>query len=186
MCQRACAILCVAGALLGLGLAGSAQAQAPATPGQNPAQAQTVLVVPEPETLLALIRTTLIAVNQANMTGNYTVLRDIGAPSFQTVNSAAKLGIAFAKMREQNVDLSPIAVVTPQVSEPPTITELGLLRVVGAFPTRPLQVNFQILFQAVNGKWRMFGLSVSADPAQPAPQAEPGATPKAPPGKKQN
>ena len=40
--------------------------------------------------VLILVRSTLIALDQANKTGNYTVLRDLGAPAFQA-NSAARL-----------------------------------------------------------------------------------------------
>jgi len=45
--------------------------------------------------VLILIRSALIALDQANKTGNYTVMRDLGAPGFQ-VNSAARLAEIFA------------------------------------------------------------------------------------------
>ena len=35
--------------------------------------------------VLMLIRSSLLALDHANKTGNYTVLRDIGAPGFQIV-----------------------------------------------------------------------------------------------------
>jgi hypothetical protein len=59
--------------------------------------------------VLILIRSTLLALDQANKTGNYTVLRDIGAPGFQS-NTAARLGEIFAKLRNDNLDLSGVAV----------------------------------------------------------------------------
>jgi hypothetical protein len=40
--------------------------------------------------VLILIRQTLLALDQANKTGNYTVLRDLGSPDFQA-NTAAGL-----------------------------------------------------------------------------------------------
>ncbi|MFN5718420.1 MAG: hypothetical protein ACK463_28405, partial [Bradyrhizobium sp.] len=40
--------------------------------------------------VLMLIRSTLLALDHANKSGNYTVLRDLGASGFQ-VNTAAKL-----------------------------------------------------------------------------------------------
>ena len=56
-----------------------------------------------------------------------------------------------------------------------------MLRLTGAFPTRPQQINFDLLFQHVGGQWRLFGISV-ATPQVPVqqPQAE---APKAPPPK---
>ena len=58
-----------------------------------------------------------------------------------------------------------------------------MLRLTGAFPTRPLQINFDLLFQNVGGQWRLFGISVATPqvPAQPsqaeAPKSAPSGTP---------
>src|SRR5262245_31888431 len=49
--------------------------------------------------VLILIRSTLLALDQANKTGNYTVLRDLGSPAFQ-VNTAARLAEIFVPQRK--------------------------------------------------------------------------------------
>ena len=49
-----------------------------------------------------LVRTTLVALNNANLTGNYTVLRDLGAPGFRAANTAARLGALFARARRSH------------------------------------------------------------------------------------
>jgi len=54
--------------------------------------------------VLILIRETMLALDQANKTGNYTVLRDLGSPAFQQ-NNAARLGEIFASERRDNLDL---------------------------------------------------------------------------------
>jgi hypothetical protein len=127
--------------------------------------AQPASAVPPPEVLLMLVRNTVVALNQANFTGNYTVLRDLGSPSLQ-VTSAAELGIAFANLRQQGVDLSPALVLTPTLSESPAIGSDGVLRLAGHFPTKPLQINFLMTFQPVAGIWRLHGLSVNTVQAQ--------------------
>ena len=43
-----------------------------------------------------LIRSSLLALHHANVTGNYTVLRDLSAPSFRSRNTAADLSGSFA------------------------------------------------------------------------------------------
>ncbi|XUJ36695.1 hypothetical protein ACQ5SK_19580 [Bradyrhizobium japonicum] len=48
------------------------------------------------EQALYLIRSTLLSLNDANRTGNYTVLRDLAAPDFQARNAAADLGLNFS------------------------------------------------------------------------------------------
>src|ERR1700716_662872 len=104
--------------------------------------------------VMILIRSTLLALDHANKTGNYTVLRDIGAPGFQS-NSAARLGEIFAKLRNDNLDLSGVAVLDPQLSLLPQIEANGLMHMTGFFPSVPSQVNFDLLFAPVNGQWRL-------------------------------
>jgi hypothetical protein len=121
--------------------------------------------------VLMLVRSTLLALDHANKTGNYTVLRDIGAPGFQS-NSAARLGEIFAKLRNDNLDLSGVAVLDPQLSLLPQIEANGLMHMTGFFPSVPTQVNFELSFAPVNGQWRRFGISVgvgSSAPAAPEP-----------------
>ncbi len=155
----------------------------PASSPNQPATASPTLAVPQPEVLLVLIRTTLVALNQAVQTGNFTVLRDLGSPDLQAANSPAQLGVIFASLRNRNIDLSPVVVVTPEVSEPPQITQDQMLRLVGYFPTTPLQIQFEMLFQPVNGQWRLFGMAVNTavPPATTAQETPP--TPNAPKAK---
>jgi hypothetical protein len=120
--------------------------------------------------VLILIRSSLLALDQANKTGNYTVLRDLGAPGFQT-NTAARLAEIFAKQRNDNLDLSGVAVIDPQLSLLPQIEANGLMHMAGFFPSVPTQVNFELSFAPVNGQWRLFGISVSI--GQTAPVAPP-------------
>ena len=124
--------------------------------------------------VLILIRSSLLALDQANKTGNYTVLRDLGAPAFQ-VNSAARLAEIFAKQRNDNLDLSGVAAIDPQLSLLPQIEANGLMHMTGLFPSVPQQVNFELAFAPVNGQWRLFGISVTvgqAAPAAPEPPAQ--------------
>jgi hypothetical protein len=163
-----------------------AEAQAPApkqsapAPKQQPAQPQ----APKPAQIdrngvLILIRETLIALDQANKTGNYTVLRDLGSPDFQA-NSAARLAEIFAQQRKDNIDLSGVAVIEPQLTLLPQIEGNGLMHLAGFFPSVPTQVNFELMFAPVGGRWRLFGLSVSFGQAAPAaPQAPAPAAPQA-------
>lgn len=131
---------------------------------KQPAQATMALAVPQPEVLLVLIRLSLTALRNAVQTGNFTVLRDLGAPTFQAANSAAQLGNIFASLGARNIDLSPVVIVMPVVSEEPVITPDNLLRLVGYFPTTPEQIKFQMLFQPVDGQWRLYGMAVEVAP----------------------
>jgi len=153
---------------------GASQAQ---TQKQKPAPAE--LAAPKPAQIdrngvLVLVRSALLALDQANKTGNYTVLRDLGAPGFQ-VNTAARLSEIFVKQHNDNLDLSGVAVIEPQLSLLPQIEANGLMRMAGFFPSVPSQVNFELAFAPVNAQWRLIGISVSI--GQMAPTAPPDSAP---------
>jgi hypothetical protein len=124
------------------------------------------------EQALYLVRCTLLTLNDANRSGNYTVLRDLAAPGFQTENSAADLAIIFSDLRRRNIDLFAAAIVAPQLTTPPALDAQGMLRLSGSFPTQPLQIKFDLLFQNVSAQWRLFGISVQTPAAPPQAQQQ--------------
>lgn len=137
--------------------------------GTGPVSKQ--LQTPSPEALLVMIRSTLIALHHGNVTGNYTVLRDLSAPGFQAANSAASLGQIFANLRSQHIDLAPALLLTPELVQGPATLENGMLSMTGFFATQPLRINFQLTFQAVNGFWRPFGIGINPTAAPEASAA---------------
>jgi hypothetical protein len=133
-------------------------------PARKPAQPD--IVLPAPENTLILIRTALLRVNDGLETGNYTVLRDLGAPSFREANSAGRLYQIFAPLAAQGIDLSAVAILTPQLPQVPSLDEKRRLHISGYFPGDPVQINFSLEYEAVAGRWRLFGIAVA--PAAPA------------------
>jgi hypothetical protein len=170
-----------------LGVAAAMVASVLAGPGialaqQAPAQQQAVPVAPPMDEmqLAKLIWGTMAAVDQANQTGNYSVLKDLGAPGFQTNNDSAKLAQVFAGLRSSGVDLSNTLLLAPTYRSQPRLVQPNMMQVQGMFTLRPTGVNFEFLYQWVGGKWRLFGVGISpaamaggAQPQQPAPQAPP-------------
>jgi hypothetical protein len=139
-----------------------------ATPGAPVAQpSQTLKLlqpvvpkVPSAPAVLAMVRSTLIAVDQGNKTGNYTVVRDLGSPDFRDANTPAKLGLVFANLTEQGVDMLPVLVVEPQYREAPRLTARRMLYVAGTFNIQPRRVSFELLFDVWKGEWRLYGVSI--------------------------
>jgi hypothetical protein len=176
---------CVISVLAASGVLFAVQAQSPPTkPGASvepkaPAAPQQVVLPDNAKTLL-LIRITLLTLNDALYTGNYTVLRDRGSPAFQAANTSAKLSQIFANLASQQVDLSPVAVLTPQLTQPPSFGEQNRLYLKGFFQDQPMQINFEMLFEPVGGQWRLFGLSVQPVAAPKSPGPTPPATAKKP------
>jgi hypothetical protein len=162
------------------GVAKTTKAVAPKPPTAAPKAAPAQVVMPDAEKIVLLLRTTLLTLNDAVQTGNFTVLRDMAAPGFRDTNTAGHLAQSFSDLVAKGVDLSPISVIAPQLSEAPALDQQkGMLHLKGYFPGQPIQINFEMLFQAVNGRWRLFGLSVQPAPAPPPQAAVPGTQPQA-------
>lgn len=122
------------------------------------------------EQALYLIRSTLMTLNDANRSGNYSVLRDLATPDFAARNSAADLAAIFADLRQRKFDLFATAITPPQFTATPTIAN-GTLRLVGFFPTRPQQIGFDLAYQSIAGQWRFHAISVATPNAPVAETA---------------
>jgi hypothetical protein len=149
------------------------------------ARGQAPSAAPDGAVQLMLIRNTLTLVNHGNLTGNYTVLRDLASEQFRQRNTAGDLAATFANLRQQKLDLSPVLVTEPQLAEPPREIAPGRLQMVGQFATRPQAVQFALVFQRVAAGWMIDEISLRVAPAEtrlppaqpqsPAPPARPTA-----------
>jgi len=131
-----------------------------------PSQAQ--VPMPNSSQIGLLIRTSLLTLNDAVQTGNFTVLRDRGAPSFRGANDAARLTLIFQQLVRDRVDISSIAVLSPQLIEAPYFDAQNRLHVTGYFAASPSLVNFTLVFEASGGRWCIFGISVNPAPTETA------------------
>ncbi len=114
-----------------------------------------------------LIRTTLIALHDANVTGNYTVLRDLGATTLQAANTAADLAAQFADFRKKQIGLAPTVLYDPVLDQKPALSTDGQLRLIGHFPINP-EVDFDLTYLYQAGAWRI-ALIRSAPTPLPTP-----------------
>ncbi len=118
------------------------------------------LAVPPAEAMVILIRSSVVALSHANLTNNYAVLNSLGSPNFRTANPPARLAQIFAPFRTNQIDMNPVVYVTPQLTQQPILVD-GKLRLVGYFPTTPMQVDFDLQFEPDAGTWKLFGLAVN-------------------------
>ena len=156
---------------------------APPAFAQQPSAAPPVSAVPVPGELelAKLVWSTMAAVDHANQAGNYSVLRDLAAPGFQINNDAAALTQIFASLRASRVDLSNTLLLAPTYRAAPALVQPGIVRVQGYFGLRPTAINFDLYYQWIGGKWRLFGVSIgpaTMASSQTAPTTAP--TPRKP------
>lgn len=134
-------------------------------------------------TLAIMIKGAVIALQQANQTGNYSVLRDMGTPVFRERFDPTALAMAFANLRSRKIDLSPALLIAPNLTKNPELNKDGELVLVGDFPTQPLVIHFELAFMQLDGVWRIAGMAVDAVPPPNSAQASaaPAPAPAPPP-----
>ncbi len=140
---------------------------APSETTKTTASAQkstSTIPLPPREIQILMVRTALIALDQANKTNNYSVFQALGGPEIKT-QSIQQLSKALSGMRAQNLDLAPTVIAPVVFSPAPKVTPQGVLQLAGVFQTQPLSIKFNLTMRPVGGYWRLAGLSVAPGPA---------------------
>lgn len=150
---------------------GQSQGSIQAPPSSRP--------VPDQLEMAKMIWSTLLAVDHANRSGNYSVLRDMSAQGFQINNDAARLAQIFASLRESRIDLSNTLVIAPTFYEAPRQLQADVFEVKGIFQLRPTAIQFDLYYQWEQGRWKLFGIDIqpiALAQAAPGPVSPPPAT----------
>lgn len=120
----------------------------------------------------SLVRSTIVAFNQANLTGNFSVLRDLGSLEFQRVNTDQELATQFSQFRALNLDIGAVTLYEPVFTKKPVIDQNGYMQLQGYFPTEGIRIEFDLIFSLSEGRWRIQQISVNATsiPSSVAPR----------------
>lgn len=136
--------------------------------GAASVSAQSARAAPDANTQARLVWSTLVALDNANRTGNYDVLYALGSPGFQQGNSPEALAQSFAPLRQSRIDVGRAILVSPTYYIPPAIDGQGNLRLRGGFEFRPRTIRFDMIFAQIGDGWRLHALSVvEADASAP-------------------
>lgn len=120
--------------------------------------------VPSGRVLEALVKSSLLTLNDANVTGNYTVLHAKLSKPFREQFSPEKLKATFREFQTNNADFDIIAAMPPAYDPRPAVDEDGKLVVKGSFPTEPSRLRFELEFILSDGEWKLIRIYVKVDP----------------------
>jgi hypothetical protein len=116
--------------------------------------------VPAARPLEALVKSSLLTFNDANVTGNYTVLHARISKPFAQKFPPDKLKEAFKDFNEKSIDIDVVSAMTPVYDEPPLVDPDGKLLLKGHFATEPTRVKFELDFIPSDGEWKLIRLHV--------------------------
>jgi len=122
-----------------------------------------------------LIRSTLGAINDANATANYSVLRGLGSPEFQSAYSVAALSQQLGAMRAKHLDLGVTARLDPVITNAAFNVAGDIVQLAGYFPTQPARLTFRLSYKYVDSRWTLHGFDLGLDKAPEAPHVGSGA-----------
>ena len=121
-------------------------------------QAQTK--VPSELPLEALVKSSLLSFNDANVTGIYTVFHAKTAKPFREQFPPEKLKEVFEEFRRKDIDIDIIAALKPVFDPAPIVNADGWLILKGYFPSQPNRVNFDLEFIPSDSEWKLVRINV--------------------------
>lgn len=124
----------------------------------QPAFAQ---ALPSPMEQDVLVRNSLLTFNDANVTGNYSVLHDKGSKPFRDALPAEKLKDSFKEFSEKHINFDTVAVKPITPSEPGKIDDEGQLVLAGTVVISDDQkITYKFEYIRSEGEWKLIGLNV--------------------------
>lgn len=119
--------------------------------------------LPTTDEQLALVKDTLSAFAQSVNADDFSILHATLATPFQQQVSAEQLGESFAEFVEEQVDLSLLDSLTPELAPQSGLDEDGALRLEGSFPTEPSKVGFKLRYVSEADQWRLLQINVKVE-----------------------
>jgi hypothetical protein len=122
--------------------------------------------VPSAQLQEILIKTSLLTLNDANITGNYAVLHAKLAKPFRDQFTPERLKAVFKSFADQKLDFGLIAAKPPVAAGEATIDSRGALHLHGYFDTRPSRLTYDLDFLPSEGEWKPIKLNIDLKPVQ--------------------
>jgi hypothetical protein len=120
---------------------------------------------PTPELQEVLIKASLITFNDANVTGNYSVLHAKMSKPFRDQFTPEKLKEAFKAFVDQHIDFDIVVAKPPVPTEAVKVDDDGRLALRGYFDTKPSRVHYDLAFIMSEGEWKLIKLNVDVKKA---------------------
>lgn len=124
--------------------------------------------VPNPFSQEVLIKTSLLTLNDANVTGNYAVLHAKLAKPFREQFTPDKLKQAFKEFADKKIDWEVIAAKAPIAIKDAQIDGDGVLHLNGFFDVTSTHVTYDLDFIPSEGEWKAIKLNVNVKPVASA------------------
>jgi hypothetical protein len=122
--------------------------------------------VPDGHERTRLIRSTLNAINDANLTSNYSVLYALSSPEFQERYTLETISSVCRILRDRKIDIAAALGAEPVIEDATAFSAQRVVQFRGYFPTAPARLRFLLSYQSIEGRWRLFGFNLSIEASE--------------------
>ncbi|HEY7608256.1 MAG TPA: hypothetical protein VIF14_03410 [Alphaproteobacteria bacterium] len=122
--------------------------------------------IPRADILEVMVKAALMTFNDANLTGNYTVMSARLHPEFRQQVPPDRLASIFAAFRTNKISIAPLLAHKLVFSEPPSIDTNGLLIAKGQLETRPWRTTFDLAWRRDGDQWWLWKINVRVRPPE--------------------
>jgi len=119
--------------------------------------------VPTPTAQEILIKTSILTLNDAILSGNFAVLHAKLAKPFREQFDPDRLKQAFQSFAEKKIDMAAVAAASPVVTDDAQIDDRGALLLRGRFDVDRSRLVYEFDFLPSEGEWKPINLHVSVN-----------------------
>jgi hypothetical protein len=119
--------------------------------------------VPDDDDQDIMIRSTLMTFNDANVTGNYSVLIARASSQFQAQVTPEKLAAAFEGFRKNKLYIDDVVTADYDSYEKAKVDGDGVLTLAGVFKTDELTVKYNLRYVKNDSDWKLLGINVDVN-----------------------
>jgi len=98
--------------------------------------------------------------NDANLSGNYSVLRDRASRQFREQNSLSKVSGAFKVFRDLGINLEEVITRDIQPDEDGETAHGGILRLSGFMDLSQYRMKYELRYVNDGGEWKLLSINV--------------------------
>ncbi len=122
--------------------------------------------VPSETEAADLVRTSLLAFNEAVQEKDFTTFHQSIATVWQAQTTPEKLEAIFQSFIDQEINLAPIKDMTPTFDQPPALNDDGVLVLQGTYSTRASGLRFDLGYLFEDPDWKLVKVKVNVAPVQ--------------------
>jgi hypothetical protein len=129
--------------------------------GLDLALTQSAPTVPGEAELERMVASALLEFNQAVLAQDFTGFYGNLAEVWKKQTTPQQLQQAFQPFIDKKIDIGPIKDIKPQFASPARLSDGGVLKVAGHFPTEPSQVKFELQYVQEGGSWKLTAIRIN-------------------------